>query len=107
MAKHQIAPDNKHLRSLLDDKLVANSSELARAFGVGASTISHWLNGKSPTPRWTLLAAEGLRRRRRAEKLTFYLIGLPANKPEAFTVVRTVVESLGGKFHVSFTVSEN
>ncbi len=107
MAKHQTAHDNKHLLSLISDKLVANASELARAFGVGQSTISQWLSGKNPAPRWTLLAAEGLRRRRRAEKLTLYLIGLPANKPEALSVVRTVVESLGGKFHVSFTVSEN
>ncbi len=107
MAKHQTAPSNGHLHKLIDDKLVASPSELARAFGVGQSTISQWLSGKSPTPRWTLLAAEGLRRRRRAEKLTLYLVGLPANKPEALNVVRTVVESLGGKFHVSFTVSED
>ena len=106
MAKHQTALNAKHLRSLIDDKLVANLSELARAFGVGPSTMSQWLSGKSPAPKWTLLAAEGLRRRRRAEKLTLYLVGLPTNKPEAVNVLRTVAESFGGKFHVSFTVSE-
>ncbi len=96
MARHQIAPDNKHLLSLISDKFVASPAELARAFGVGQSTISQWLSDKNPAPRWTLLAAEGLRRRRRAEAITFHLVGLPTNKPEAFTVVRTVVESLGG-----------
>ncbi len=107
MRMHLVAPSNGHLHKLIDDKLVANAAELARAFGVGTSTISQWLSAKRPAPRWTLLAAEGLRRRRRAEALTLYLIGLPANKPEALSVVRTVVESLGGQFHVSFPVAEN
>lgn len=97
------AKDAKHLSSFLDDGTFANASLLAAAFSVSASTMSAWLSGKSPTPRWTLLAAEGLRRRRRAQTLTYFLVGLPTDKPDAFSVVRAVVESLGGKFHVSFS----
>ncbi len=107
MRMHLVAPNADHLRSLISDKLVANATELAKNFGCSKAAISGWISNRNPAPRWTLLAAEGLRRRRRAEKLTLYLIGLPTNKPEAFTIVRTVVESLGGKFHVSFTVAEN
>ena len=94
------AKDAKHLSSFLDDGTFANASLLAAAFSVSASTMSAWLSGKSPTPRWTLLAAEGLRRRRRAEALTLYVIGLPANKTDFVEVVRAVVEGLGGKLYM-------
>lgn len=97
--KHLTAPNAHHLRALITDGLLFDGAAIALAFGVSRSAIFQWLNDKSPTPRWTLLAAEGLRRRRRAEALTWYLIGLPANKPDAVTVVRTVVEGFGGKVH--------
>ncbi len=96
MRMHLIAPNADHLRSLIDDKLVENMTDLAKNFGCSKAAISGWISNRNPAPRWTLLAAEGLRRRRRAEAITFHLIGLPTNKPEAFTLVRGVIENLGG-----------
>ncbi len=96
MAKHQTAPSNGHLHKLIDDKLVANAAELARAFGVGTSTISQWLGGKNPAPRWTLLAAEGLRRRRRATRDVYWILRLPIDKPEAHDAIRQIARSFGG-----------
>ena len=90
------AKDAKHLRAFLDDSTFANASKLAEAFSVSTSTMSAWLNGKSPTPKWTLLAAEGLRRRRRAEATDAFLLYLPKNKPDAATVMRQVAASFGG-----------
>lgn len=96
MRKHLVAPNADHLRGLTADKLVASPAELARALAVSTSSVSTWLSGRSPPPKWTLLAAEGLRRRCRAAKVMSYLLTLPADNLAAPKVVRTVVESFGG-----------
>ncbi len=97
MRMHLVAPNAEHLRSLISDKLVENATELAKNFGCSKAAVSAWINNRNPAPRWTLLAAEGLRRRRRAEAFDLYIVSLPIAKPDAPTVMQQVARSFGGR----------
>ncbi len=100
------AKNPSHLRAFLDDNIFRNASVMAKAFSVSSSTMSSWLSEATPTPRWTLLAAEGLVRRRRAEKDDLFFLSLPRNKPEAIKVMRQLATSFGGKMSATMRLSE-
>jgi hypothetical protein len=83
-----------HLEGLMAD-FNLTPKELGAALRVSPTAVNHWLRGRE-APAWTIVAVEGLRRRRRAcdQKRRTFLLQIPQEHVETFVAI---MNSIGGR----------
>ena len=75
---HKWVHNIDHIQRIIDGSDCTHK-ELSDTFGVSQSEISRWIRD-SKCPRWTLLAAEGITRRKRSENTETIFICSPKTK---------------------------